>query len=125
MLSYKERLDMILRAARDIASKEFQEEAWFPGGKIVLSPDEIYQMLMEGSLPDRFFAEYGKTFTSGQMQVWNDFRSLLERYYDKMPLRPDPRQVLDDPGWDLVRQAAQRFVVAFRESSSEEHVARP
>jgi hypothetical protein len=28
MPSYKERLDMILDAARDIASKEFQEEAW-------------------------------------------------------------------------------------------------
>jgi hypothetical protein len=91
MLSYKERLDTILRAAQDIASKEFQQEAWFPGGEVVSSPDEIYQMLMESSLPDRFFEEYGKTFTSGQTEVWNYFRSELERYYDKMPLHSDPR----------------------------------
>jgi hypothetical protein len=118
MPSYKERLDMILDAAGDIASKEFQEEAWpaWPaGGPRVSTPDEIYEVLMDDSWPDLFFEEYGKTFSSGQMQCWNEFRSRLDQYFDKLPPHSDFRVILDDPEWDLVRQAAQRFVTAFSE----------
>lgn len=113
MMSYKEWLDQIRGAAQDIASIEFQEEAWFPGGKVVSSPDEIYQTLMEDTTPDHFFETYGKTFTASQINCWNELRSLLELYSNKMPRHPDPRRVLDDPEWDLVRQAAERFVRAF------------
>jgi hypothetical protein len=38
------------------------------------------------------------------MQSWHELRSQFERYYDKMPLDADPRSVLDDPEWDLVRR---------------------
>ena len=113
MMSFKEWSDHIIDAAQTIASREYQEVAWFPGAKVVSSPDEIYQTLMEDSTPDLFFETYGKTFTSHQIQCWNEFRSLLELYYDKMPRHPDPRRVLEDPEWDLVRHAAKRFVRAF------------
>jgi hypothetical protein len=119
MLSYKKRLDLILGAAQDIASREFQEEAWFPGGKFVSSPDEVYQVLMEDSKPDLFFETYGKTLSKSQLQSWREFRSRLEHYYDSMPLHSDPRRVLEDPEWALVREAAQRFVSAFQERPTE------
>jgi hypothetical protein len=113
MMSYEEWLCQIIGAVKDIASREFQEEAWFPGGKVVSSPDEIYLVLMEDSTPDLFFETYSKTFTQHQMQCWNELRSLLRCYYDKMPIHPDPRRVLDDPDWDLIRQAAKLFLAAF------------
>jgi hypothetical protein len=119
MVTYQEHLNMILSAAQDIASREFQEEAWFPGGKFKSSPDEIYQMLMEGGRPDSFFEEYAKTFTTSQMLSWHELRSQFESYYDKMPLHADPRSVLDDPEWDLVRKAAQRFVQALSSAAAE------
>jgi hypothetical protein len=115
MPSYKERLEMILDAARDIASKEYQERAWFPDSGLVSSPDEVYEVLMDDSWPELFFEEHGKNFTSKQMQYWNDFKSLLDHYFQKNPAQLDPRQVLDDPEWALVRQAAQKFVTAFSE----------
>jgi len=40
--SHDEWLGRIVDAARSIASREFQEEAWFPGGKYRFSPDEAY-----------------------------------------------------------------------------------
>ena len=83
------------------------------------SPDEIYQVLMEDSRPDSFFEEFAKTFTTSQMLSWHEFRSQFERYYDKMPLHADPRSVLDDPEWDLVRKAAQTFVRAFSSAAAE------
>jgi hypothetical protein len=118
MPSYKERLDMILDAARDIASKEFQEEAWPASGPRVSTPIEIYEVLIDNSWPDLFFEEYGKTFSNSQMQRWNEFRSQLDQYFDKLPPHPDFRLILDDPKWELVRQAAQRFVTAFSEPAS-------
>ena len=116
MMSYEEWLARILDAAQGIASRKFQEEAWFPGGKVVSSPDEVYQILMEDCTADLFFETYGTTFSTKQMEFWNELRSRLERYYDNMPRHPDARRVLDDPGWGLVRQAAKRFLRAFDSS---------
>lgn len=113
MMSYEKWLGCIVDAAQHIASREYQEEAWFPGGRVVSSPGEVYQVLMEDCTYDLFFETYGKTFTSGQTQCWKELRFWLEDYYDKMPRHPDPRRVLDDPEWDLVRQAAENFVRAF------------
>lgn len=122
MLSCQQRLAFILRGARAIASREFQEEAWFPGGRYVSSPDEIYQVMMEDSRPDSFFQEFGETFTASQMQSWSDFRSQLECYYDGMPLKADPLAVLNDPNWNSVRKAAQKFVEAFATSAPENSI---
>jgi len=119
MMPYKVWLDDIIDATQDIASRDFQEEAWFPGGRVMSSPDEIYLALMDDTTPDLFLESYGKTFTSGQMESWNELRSLLQQYYIKMPRHPDPRRVLDDPDWDLVRQAAKRFVQAFAKGGRE------
>ena len=113
MISYNDWLSRIISAARDIASHDFQEEAWFPGGKVVSSPDEVYQTLMEDFTFDLFFATYGQRFSAHQLHTADELRSTLQDYYDKLPLHPEPRLVLDDPNWDLVRQAADRFVRAF------------
>jgi hypothetical protein len=120
MMSYKEWLGHIVDAAQHIASREYQEVAWFPGAKVVSSPDEVYLVLMEDSTPDLFFETYGKTFTASQIQCWTELRSRLEQYYSKMPSHPDPRRVLDDPEWDLVRQAAKMFLGAFSRGSGNE-----
>lgn len=113
MMSYDEWLGRILDAARDIASREFQQEAWFAGGKVVSSPSELFLTLMEDYTADLFFETYGQRFTETQLQSWHQLRSNLTKYYDQLPSHPDPSQVFHDPGWDLVRQSAERFVRAF------------
>jgi hypothetical protein len=113
MMSYDQWLGKIVNAAQNIASREFQEEAWFPGGKFVSSPIEVYECLMEDSTPELFFEKYAKTFTESQMQCWSELKSQLQHYYDKLPNHPDPSRVLYGPEWDLVRQAAAGFVREF------------
>ena len=115
MMSYDEWLPRIIDAAQDIASREFQEVAWFPGGKVVSSPDEAYQVLMEDFTFDLFFETYGQRFSPHQLRTADEFRSILKDYYDKLARHPDPQLVIDDPNWDSVRQAADRFVRAFRD----------
>lgn len=113
MMSYEQWLNCIKTAANHIASREFQQEAWFPGGKSVSSPDEEYLTLMEDCTADLFFETYGKRFSEQQRDVWREFRSRLTAYYEKLPKHPDRQQVLDDPDWDSVRQLAGKFVQAF------------
>jgi hypothetical protein len=48
-----------------------------------------------------------------QLRAANELRSILQEYHDNSPVHPDPKFVLDDPKWDLVRQAADSFVQAF------------
>jgi hypothetical protein len=114
MMSYDEWLNCIANAAQHIASKQYQEEAWFPGGKVRSSPEEAYLSLIEDCTPDLFFETYRTSFTGSQLQHWSDFRSALQHYCDKMPRRPDPRSVLDDRDGNSVRRSAQGFVRALR-----------
>ena len=113
MMPYETWRACIVEAARNIASREFQEQAWFPGGSATSSPDELYQALMEDCTFDLFFQMYGQGLTGEQLRSSKELRSLLEEYYDKIPTAPNPKRVLDDPEWNLVRQAAAGFVRAF------------
>jgi hypothetical protein len=113
MMSYENWLNSILGCARAIASRAYQEETWRAGGNLVSAPDEAYLGLMEDCTADLFFEMYGKTLSEEQVQCWGDLKTRLTTYYDRMSLYPDPTQVLNDPEWALVRQAAGRFVQAF------------
>ncbi len=68
MMSYENWLASIVGAARDVASREFQDEAWFPNGRVVSSPGEVFLVLMEDSTFDLFFETYGQSFTAQQAQ---------------------------------------------------------
>jgi hypothetical protein len=106
-------LSWIVEAAGHIASREYQEQSWFPGGKYQSSPDEVYLTLMEDRVFDRFFELYGSTFTDQQTKSWTELRQKLETYYDSLPKHPDPRAVIEDPSWEEVRDASRMFVEAF------------
>jgi hypothetical protein len=85
---------------------------WFSGGRFISPPDELYQGLVEDCTFDLFFQTYGARFTKEQLQSAEALKAELERYYDSMPKRPVPQQVLDDPEWHRVRKTAERFVQA-------------
>jgi hypothetical protein len=65
VMSYDEWRPRIIGAARDIASRDFQKEARFPGGKVLSSPDEVYQALIEDLTFDLFLQTRLCTRTSG------------------------------------------------------------
>lgn len=113
MMTREKWLECIVNGTRRIASRDYQEEAWFPGGRFVSSPEEICLSLIEDCTFDLFYETYGGEFTEDQRQQWDGFKSRLEGYYYKLPANPDRRRVLDDPEWDSVRRSAEGFVHAF------------
>lgn len=113
MMSREQWLGRILEVARETASREFQEEAWLSGRPSTSSPSEIYSQLFDDYTFDLFFETYSKDFTADQRVAWTEFKLELDRYWEKFPAFPNERAVFEDPGWQLVREAAARFVAAF------------
>jgi len=50
------------------------------------------------------------------------FKYESEKYDETLSTYPDVRKVLDDPGWQRVREAAGRFVDAFEQKHPETSV---
>jgi hypothetical protein len=123
-MSHDEWLNALVTQARQIASREFQEQNWFREDIPVEVNwvNEAYENLDDLTF-DLFFERYSKEFTSDQLAAWVEFKDELERYGKALPKFPDVRQVFDDPGWQRVREAAARFVMAFEQKHREPSIA--
>jgi hypothetical protein len=122
MMSHDEWLSKLLETAQHTASREYQEQNWFRTDTGVIWPDEVYHDLDDLAF-DLFFDMYSKDFTPDQLNAWYQFKKLLEEYEKRMPKYPDAHRVFHDPDWQLVRDAAARFVMAFGQKRSEQSLA--
>jgi hypothetical protein len=113
MMSHEEWLSRILEVAWEVSSREFQEEAWLSGRPSPSSPTELYNQLFDDFTFDLFFETYSKDFSPDQTRAWMEFKQGLEKFAKKFPDFPNERVVIDDPDWQLVREAASRFITAF------------
>ena len=113
MMSREDWIRQILRVVGEIASRDFQERAWFGIGPEISSPNEIYNSLFDDSTFDLFFEKYAVTLTPRQIKVWNDLKKSLEDYEQDSDKLNDARRVFDDPEWQQVRGAAERFISVF------------
>lgn len=73
----------------------------------------MYNQLFDDFTFDLFYETYSKEFTQSQLVAWNEFDKQLESYGKKYDVFPNEQTVFDDPDWQLVREAAARFVAAF------------
>jgi hypothetical protein len=62
---------------------------------------------------DGFLERYGLTFSEEQRCAAFEFKDALNRYLEATAQHLDPVETLADPRWDVVRQRAMAFVVAF------------
>jgi hypothetical protein len=122
MMSYEQWLTSILEVARETSSREFQEEAWLSGRPSTSSPREIYINLFDAYTFDLFYEMYSKDFTPQKLIAWKEVKQQLETYLEKWDEFPNERVVFDDPDWQLVRDAAARFVSAFEQNPPESSV---
>ena len=122
-MSHDEWLSKLLRVAQQTASREYQEQNWFRTDIGVIWPDEVYNDLDDLAF-DRFFEMYSKDFTPEQLTAWEEFKTQLEKYEKGMPKYPDAHTVVNDPSWQVVREAAARFVAAFEQKQPEPSLGR-
>ncbi len=103
----------LVNAARGIGDAEHQRSRWLaPDAFAWERPEELINM-WEDSLPELFMEEYGAALSREQADAATVLRDELNSYCDATPDNLDPRQVLADPRWDVVRSKARSFVAAF------------
>jgi hypothetical protein len=122
MMSYEQWLNALLTVAQHTASREYQENNWFRTDIGVIWPDEVYNDLDDLAF-DLFFEKYAAGFNSEQVAAWNEFKTQLEKYGNKMPKYSDARTVFEDPDWQQIREAAAQFIAAFEQKHHEPSVA--
>jgi hypothetical protein len=125
MMTHEQWLNNIVASVGHVASRDFQETTWLGGGgPEISSPTEMYNELFDDYTFDLFHETYSEGFTSEQSAAWDTFKTSMEKYGEEMPDNPDPRRVLDDPAWQVVREAAVQFVAAFGQKQTEPALAR-
>ena len=113
MMTYDEWLKALVEAAQHIANREYQEKHWFREKKGVEWADEVF-LRLEDLAFDLFFQMYSHTFTTEQQSAWKEFKTTVDHYETKLPRYPDSQRIINDPEWQMVREAAARFVTAFQ-----------
>lgn len=114
MMSFDQWLTYLLRRVENVASRDHQQKTWFGPRDEINWVGDIYNDLDESTF-DLFYTLYSKNFSAEQVTAWNDFKQAFGNYGEKLPNYPEPQSVFDDPEWQLVREAAGRFVTAFEQ----------
>lgn len=91
-----------------IADRNYQEQAWFnpgPGGP-VSSPTEMMSMLLDTYRFDKSAQASYLELTDAQRAACENFGKMLQAYGRGREKQLTNRQILDDPEWEEIRQAA-------------------
>jgi hypothetical protein len=121
-------LSNLLEVAGAIADRSMQEERWLAGTwNIWEHPDELINTVDDYGLGG-FIEAFASTFTKRQEIAASQFQDEIERFCAAAPQSLDPRAVLVDPKWEIVRKRADAFIAAFKdhwpEPSSKEEADR-
>jgi hypothetical protein len=104
----------LLEAAELIANREYQETRWLASDALAWeSPDEAINTLDDCVL-DGFIEQFAGSFSPAQADAAIAFRDQVNEYCRASPMHLEPRDVLADPAWEVVRNKASDFVGAFR-----------
>jgi len=122
MMTHDQWLEYILEIVRAIASRRHQEEVWLGPRQEINWVGDLYDAL-DKELFEDFFEKYSDKFTVDQLNAWNRFNETFMGYGDKLPTYPDPKAVISDPDWQVVRDAAAQFVAAFEQKHPAPSVA--
>ncbi|HEX3973087.1 MAG TPA: hypothetical protein VHX19_17295 [Stellaceae bacterium] len=104
--------EIIRRELVGIADRSFQEKAWFnpgPGGP-VSSPTEMISMLLDTYDFGNGAQERYLDLTDAQRAACADFDKMLQTFGRGRKKQLIDRQILDDPEWEKIRQAAAELL---------------
>lgn len=99
---------LVVEEARNVSDRNYQERAWFGGADYISSPEELYCRLFDDFLFGDFLSDQRVALNDDQREAGFVLKAALEHY----PLEEgcDPKNVFDDPRWEVVRYAAKAFV---------------
>lgn len=100
----------VIKAVKDIANKKFQQRSWFGKSIEMSSPDEVYNTLFDDVLFEDFLQSSDIGLTKSQQKCGLALIDALESYSPNGSRLPSPEVMIDDPKWQVARNAANTFL---------------
>jgi hypothetical protein len=93
-----------------LADEDSQRRGWFGVGPEQSSPAEAFNMFFGDVGSKELLARQDSGFTVPQQQAAHDLYNRMRKLSDETPARIDPNDLIDDPRWIEVRNAAARLL---------------
>ena len=93
-----------------IADEAYQRRAWFAPDGDFQSPSELCMELFDDNFFDDFIGDKDVGFDKDQQTKAKAFSSALKGFFAKRPRYPDPKVVLSDPEWRMIRDEARALL---------------
>lgn len=107
----------LLAAAELIANRDHQESRWLAADAFAWeTPAEAINTLLDDYVLDGFIEQFAESFSPAQAKAVIAFRDEVDRYCIATSHCLEPREVLVDPAWEVVRKRASDFIQAFKGS---------
>ncbi len=92
-----------------IADEALQRRAWFGVGPEESSPDEEFCQFFDDAAIEEFLDRGDTGMNEQQLKAGRHLTRLMRELSDQTPEHVDPADLIDDPQWQKIREAAARF----------------
>jgi len=92
-----------------IADESLQRRAWFGIGPEISSPDEMFNQFFGDAAIEDFLKRSDTGLNDLQLEAGRYLTKLMRELSKQTAEHLDPANLIDDPRWRKVREAAARF----------------
>jgi hypothetical protein len=94
-----------------IADEELQRRSWLGSGPEEWSPDEAFCQYFGDAGAEEFLGRTDTGLSQRQIEAGRELTALMRQLSDETPAHIKPADLIDDPRWRKIREAAARFRV--------------
>ncbi len=100
---------VVKQVVGDLANESLQRRAWFGVGPEESSPDEDFCQFFGDAAVEEFLDRRDAGLSHEQREAGRYLLQLMREIAAQLPQHVEPASLIDDPRWEKVRKAAQRF----------------
>lgn len=98
-----------------IADADAQRRAWFGIGPEQGSPDEEFNQFFGDAAIEEFLARGDTGLRNEQLKAGQHLLELMKKLSVETPQHIEPEDLIDDPRWHEIREAAAQFLTRLSE----------
>jgi hypothetical protein len=100
---------VIEQTVAGIADEDYQRRSWFGLGPEISSPDEEFNRLFGDAAIEAFLGRDDNGLNDLQAEAGRHLVKLMNDLSGQTPQHIEPADLIDDPRWKRIREAAGRF----------------
>jgi hypothetical protein len=102
-------LQVIKQTVGAIADEDLQRRSWFGLGPEISNPDEEFNALLGDAAIEEFLRRDDTGLNDLELEAGRHLAGLMRNLSNQTPEHIEPGDLIDDPRWKTIREAAARF----------------